>query len=185
MGFWSSQRTPSLLPPMVDCCLTPLPRTCPSILPHHSISLPLCYHCHTPHPCCCPQHVMVDAHVTSRHPPLSCWLPAAVLLLSLFGCCWPSQLSCWWLVVASMPALHFLVCCPLSSLQVVSLLSQAITPFYCPLPATVHLISLPVTAHLCCSSINGWLLHLCMLCHPPFVPLSAACSHNLLPLCKH
>ena len=81
-----------------------------------------------------------------------------------------------------MPTSRFLVRLPLSSLQASMLSSPATTPFCCPLPITVILLSLPFAAHLCRSSVNGWLLRLCPLCHPPTVSFSTVhCHPHLLP----
>jgi hypothetical protein len=101
----------------------------------------------------------------------------------LVGRCWPLLLSRRWLVVTSMPNLRFVVRRPLSSLQVLMLLSTA-DALFCPSPSTALLLSSPAAVCLCCSSVNGLLFRLCPLRRPPSVLSSAARFHHLTPSCK-
>jgi hypothetical protein len=89
----ASRRTPSLLPSMAGYCLTPYRRTRPFIPRRRSISPPPCRHRHIPHPCRRPQHVMVDALVTSRRPP-SLLIASRCRLALVIIRCRPSPLSC-------------------------------------------------------------------------------------------
>ena len=85
-----------------------------------------------------------------------------------------------------MPPLCFVVRLPFSSLQALMVSSPAATPCCFPSPDTVIFLSLPANnAHLCRSSINGWLLRLCPLCCSLSVLFSNVRFHpHLPPSCK-